>query len=308
MYGVIDIGSNTIRLMVYRVEDGAIHPVLNKKYATGLVGYINSKGRMSKEGIRKAVEILSELRAVTQQIRLREIFPFATASQRNNTNTEEVLQAIQEASGFSVRVLSGQEEATFDYYGAIQSAPPDSGLLADVGGGSTELVQFRDREVICADSIAIGSLNLYNRFVAGILPTRAEVRKMESEVAELLKKRAKSASRPPVGPLCAVGGTARAALKLYNGLTGESGGNTRYDVGFYDDYLAQITAESKKLTNRILKIAPERIHTLTPGIAVLRAVARVFSVQSVVTSPYGVREGYLYYLLRERGVLYGTDQ
>ena len=85
-----------------------------------------------------------------------------------------MLQAIQEASGFSVRVLSGQEEATFDYYGAIQSAPPDSGLLADVGGGSTELVQFRDREVICADSIAIGSLNLYNRFVAGILPTRAE--------------------------------------------------------------------------------------------------------------------------------------
>lgn len=62
------------------------------------------------------------------------------------------------------------------------------------------------------------------------------------------------------------------------------------------------------MTNRILKIAPERIHTLTPGIAVLRAVARVFSVQSVVTSPYGVREGYLYYLLRERGVLYGTDQ
>ena len=102
MYGVIDIGSNTIRLMVYRVEDGAIHPVLNKKYATGLVGYINSKGRMSKEGIRKAVEILSELRAVTQQIRLREIFPFATASLRNITNTEEVLQAIQEASGFSV--------------------------------------------------------------------------------------------------------------------------------------------------------------------------------------------------------------
>ena len=87
------------------------------------------------------MEILSELRAVTQQIRLREIFPLRHCLLRNITNTEEVLQAIQEASGFSVRVLSGQEEATFDY-GAIQSAPPDSGLLADVGGGSMELVQF----------------------------------------------------------------------------------------------------------------------------------------------------------------------
>lgn len=303
MYGVIDIGSNTIRIVVYRVgEAGAIHPVLNKKYATGLVGYINGKGRMSKEGIRKAVEILRELKEVTEQIRLQKVFPFATASLRNITNTEEVLQAIQAETGFSVRVLSGQEEATFDYYGAIQSAPPASGLLADVGGGSTELVHFRDREVLCTDSISIGSLNLYHRFVEGILPSRGEIRKIEAEVADRLNKSVRAKPKAEVGPLCAVGGTARAALKLYNSLTGEGRDNISYDVGFYDDYLAQITADPKKLSNRILKIAPERIHTLTPGIAVLRTVARTFGVQSVVTSPYGVREGYLSYLLREQGV------
>lgn len=299
---MIDIGSNTIRMVVYRVTDGTLHPVLNKKYATGLVSYINGKGRMSKEGIHKAVEILRELKEVAGQIHLQEVFPFATASLRNITNTEEVRQAIQAGTGFSVRVLSGQEEATFDYYGAIQSAPPASGLLADVGGGSTELVQFRDRTVLCADSIAVGSLNLFHRFVESILPSRSEVRKMEAEVAGLLKKQVQAAAKWPVGQLCAVGGTARAALKLYNDLTGASGDNTCYDAGFYDDYLAQITAAPKKLANRILKIAPERIHTLTPGIAVLRTVARTFGVQTVSTSPYGVREGYLSYLLRERGV------
>ena len=299
---MIDIGSNTIRMVVYRVEDGVIHPVLNKKYATGLVGYITGKGRMSKEGIRKAVEILQELKVVSEQIRLQEVFPFATASLRNITNTQEVLQAIGQETGFLVRVLSGQEEATFDYYGAIQSAPPASGLLADVGGGSTELVQFRDRNVICTDSIPIGSLNLFHRFVDGILPSRSELRKIEAEVSSQLNKSVRAKGTAKIGQLCAVGGTARAALKLYNDLTGERSDNTCCDVGFYDDYLAQITAESKKLTNRILKIAPERIHTLTPGIAVLRTVARTFGIQSVVTSPYGVREGYLYYLLRERGV------
>ena len=55
LYGVIDIGSNTIRLMIYRVDNGAIHPVLNNKFAAGLAGYITAKGKMSKEGIRKAV-------------------------------------------------------------------------------------------------------------------------------------------------------------------------------------------------------------------------------------------------------------
>ena len=302
MYGVIDIGSNTIRMMVYRVEDGIIHPVLNKKYATGLVGYITGKGRMSKEGIRKTAEILRELKVVSEQIRLQAVFPFATASLRNITNTAEVLQAIQTETGFVVRVLSGQEEATFDYYGVIQSATPASGLLADVGGGSTELVQFRDREVICTDSIPIGSLTLFHRFVDGILPSRSELRKMEAEVSSQLNKGVRAKGPQKIGQLCAVGGAARAALKLYNDLTGARRDNTCCDVGFYDDYLAQITSESKKLTNRILKIAPDRIHTLTPGIAVLRTVARTFGIQSVVTSPYGVREGYLSYLLRERGV------
>lgn len=302
MYGVIDIGSNTIRMVVYRVADGAIHPVLNKKYATGLVGYRNSKGRMSKEGIRKAAEILRELKLVTEQIRLQEVFPFATASLRNIANTEEVLQAIQAESGFQVRVLSGQEEATFDYYGAIQSAPPAAGLLTDVGGGSTELVQFRDREVLCTDSIPIGSLTLYNRFVENILPSRREILDIEAEVSGLLRAGPRTRGTAPVGQLCAVGGTARAALKLFNSLTGAQSHNTCYDVEFYDDYLSQITSEPKKLANRILKIAPERIHTLTPGIVVLRTVARTFGVSSVVTSPYGVREGYLYYLLKERGV------
>lgn len=308
MYGVIDIGSNTIRMVVYQVEDGTLHPVLNKKYATGLVGYINSKGRMTQEGIRKAVEILEELRVVTDRIQLSAVFPFATASLRNCSNTDEVLNAIRQETGFTVRVLTGQEEATFDYYGALQSTPPDSGLLTDVGGGSTELVRFRDRQVLSTDSIPIGSLNLYNRFVSGILPTPSEVQDMKSNVVTLLEKQVSKSGLPSTPILCAVGGTARAVLKLYNGLTSQAKGNICYNATFFTDCLSLITTESKQFINRILKTAPDRIHTLTPGITILQTVAHTFGAPSVVTSSYGVREGYLYYLLKERGMLYGTNQ
>ena len=95
LYGVIDIGSNTIRLMIYRVDNGAIRPVLNNKFAAGLAGYITPKGKMSKDGIRKAVEVLTELRTVTEQITLDGVFPFGTAALRNITNTQEVLDAIR---------------------------------------------------------------------------------------------------------------------------------------------------------------------------------------------------------------------
>ena len=106
--------------------------------------------------------------------------------------------------------------------------------------------------------------------------------------------------------IVAVGGTARAAQKLRNSLEGKSG-NSAYDTSFYGDFLSQMEMGPEKLTGRILKIAPERIHTITPGVAVLHTVAKTFGCRTVVTSPYGVREGYLYYLLKERGILHGKQ-
>ena len=291
LYGVIDIGSNTIRLMIYRVDNGAIHPVLNNKFAAGLAGYITAKGKMSKEGIRKAVEVLTELRTVTEQI---------------ITNTQEVLDAIRAESGFAVRVLSGEEEAEFDYYGALQSTPLDGGLLVDVGGGSTELVYFTKRKAVLGVSLPIGSLTLYNRFVDGILPSRGEVRKIEAEAAAQIEAARLRIRSGAAKQIVAVGGTARAALKLRNSLEGKSG-NSAYETSFYGDFLSQMEMGPEKLTGRILKIAPERIHTITPGIAVLHTVAKTFGCRTVVTSPYGVREGYLYYLLKERGILHGKQ-
>lgn len=308
LYGVIDIGSNTIRLMIYRVEaDGAIHPVLNNKFAAGLAGYIGPKGAMNRGGIRRAVEILAELRTVTEQIALDGVFPFGTAALRNITNTEEVLSAIRAESGFDVRVLSGEEEAEFDYYGAIQSTPAEGGLLVDVGGGSTEVVYFTKRKAVMGVSIPVGSLTLYNRFVGGILPSRSEVRKIEEEAAARLAESGLRIRPGAARQIVAVGGTARAAWKLYSSLEGKKG-KASYPAEFYGDFLSQMEMGPEKLTDRVLKLAPERIHTITPGVAVLHTVVKTFGGRTVTTSPYGVREGYLYYLLKERGLLDGTQQ
>jgi len=300
LYGVIDIGSNTIRLMVYRIENDELYPVLNNKFSAGLAGYVTSRGKLSKDGIAKVIEVLSELRTVTDQISLEEMYSFATASLRNISNTEEVLVAIQKETGFQIRVLSGEEEAFFDYYGAIQSATMDSSLLVDVGGGSTELVSIQHWNATKGVSIPVGSLNLYTRFVDGILPSRSEVRRIQEEVDKQLQDI--KFSVPQIPTMCAVGGTARAALKLFNALNGNSK-NVSYTSEFYLDYLSQMVMGPKKITGSILKSSPDRIHTLTPGIAVLQRIANTFGVQNIVTSPYGVREGFLYRRLQQEGVI-----
>ena len=150
MYGVIDIGSNTIRLVLYKVENNTLKPMLNKKYAAGLAGYINKKNCLSQKGMDKAVEILTEFREVTSNMGIREVFPFATASLRNIDNAQEVLETIEKSCGFQIRVLSGKEEAVFDYYGAVQDMDMGSGLLVDIGGGSTELVFYEDKQILSA--------------------------------------------------------------------------------------------------------------------------------------------------------------
>jgi exopolyphosphatase/guanosine-5'-triphosphate,3'-diphosphate pyrophosphatase len=105
MYGIIDIGSNTIRLVLYHVEKSGhgyqISRIMNKKYTASLAGYVTKKGKLSSAGIQCASDILCELRAITKSIHLEKVYVFATASFRNVTNTEEVLRRTEAASGFS---------------------------------------------------------------------------------------------------------------------------------------------------------------------------------------------------------------
>ena len=105
MYGVIDIGSNTIRLVVYQVYGQKIKPMFNKKFSAGLAGYINDKNRITKEGIEKAVHTLCELKMLLESVQIEELFVFATASLRNIDNTQEALDAIYDCLLYTSRCV-----------------------------------------------------------------------------------------------------------------------------------------------------------------------------------------------------------
>lgn len=215
LYGVIDIGANTIRLVVYNVKGKKIYPVLNNKYSAGLAAYITAKNKMSSEGINVTVEILKEIRSVTDRIGLDEVLPFGTSPFRGISNSQEYVQRIKNETGFDVEIFSGEEEARYDYYGAVNRISFNSGILTDVGGGSTEIVFFKDKRIVKMTSIPVGSLNLYKRFVDGILPSSTEINKMKHEVAKQIVASKIRVKDVPVERMCAVGGSARTALKLY---------------------------------------------------------------------------------------------
>ncbi len=153
MWAVIDIGSNTIRLVIYTLEEGHPHSMLNKKYAVGLAGYLDENNQIQQEGINVLLDVLADCKAILQYVKPEAVFPFGTASLRNSNNGTQVAKLIQEKFDWDVHILSGEEEATFDYYGALQDGVGQSGLLVDVGGGSTELTFFENQEIVTATTI-----------------------------------------------------------------------------------------------------------------------------------------------------------
>ena len=301
MYSVIDIGSNTIRLVVYRVDSDGITPILNNKYTAGLAAYIGKDGALSDEGTDRLVDVMAKFRDATDLLPDCEVFPFATASLRNITNREVVIERVRRETGFDIRVLSGYEEAMLDYHGAVRSMPGEEGLLVDVGGGSTELVFFKAGRAAATRSVPLGSLSLFNKCVSGIIPTAGELAALKAEARRALAGVLPDSQGYCAQPMCGVGGTARGALALYRGMVGEPP-QEGYETQFFSKVLRQAQDNPKKLTRRILKIAPERIHTMLPGIALLSAAAELYGSRTVVTSKYGVREGYMLSVLESRGV------
>ena len=114
---------------------------------------------------------------------------------------------------------------------------------------------------------------------------------MEKEVRQLLEKTVPSKGAYAAQPMCAVGGTARSTLELFRSLSGADASS--YDRQFLNRILIMLEENPKKLIRRILKVAPDRVHTLVPGLVILNTIIKAYGVEQVTASSSGVREGYL---------------
>ena len=286
-FAVVDLGSNTIRMTLYDVqEQGGFQALFSEKRMAGLVNYIRS-GSLTREGIEVACSVLRGFQRLLAQFGPVPMHVFATASLRNIRNTEEVLAAIRENTGLEVEVLSGELEARYGCIGAMLTCPLAGGAVFDIGGGSTEIVRLENGKIVSAQSLDIGSLNLYNRYVSELWPSRPEIDELTSAVRKKLRKA--DLPKKPSPFICGIGGTARAVLKIAN------------------QYLEK--PESNRLLNRkntarklILKHCPDRVHTILPGVIVMTTVTHKLCKEQLYISRYGVREGYLCQKLIKPGI------
>lgn len=296
--GIVDVGSNTIRLSIYHWEGQKFKLLMNKKEMAGLAGYIKN-GLLSDSGILVACRVLAGFKALLNNFNIADLHVFGTASLRNIVNTEEALETIEAVTGVKVEVLSGADEAAFSFLGAtVGGGAPGNGLLADVGGGSTELVAYRDGVITSGCSLPMGSLSLFTKHVSGLFPTKEERKAIRAEVEEELEKAKTAGLR--CGHLTGVGGTFRAAAKLCNDLSGTDPDNKVIPADEIYALYKGLKKSDRDTLRQILRSVPDRVHTILPGLAILKEILDAYQVSTVTVSACGVREGYL--LQRVMGV------
>ena len=165
LHAIIDIGSNTVRMAIYCVEGRSFDLLMKRKHTVGLAAYLK-KGRLVRDGIEKTVRILRGFRSYIETFDIRSVHAFATAALRTATNSRAVCEEIARRTGVRIRVISGDEEAAYDFIGAVQSIPYPDGIMMDIGGGSTEIISYADCRMEARRSLPIGSLALRREHVA----------------------------------------------------------------------------------------------------------------------------------------------
>lgn len=288
---MIDIGSNSMRLTVYETEGNSFKILFREKSMAGLAGYVEN-GTLSDEGILCACRGLLKFKKILTSLDIQDVVIFATASLRNISNTEAAVSAIRDRTGWEVEVISGEEEALYGYTGAMREFQLSRGAVLDIGGASTELALFDEDRPLRSLSLPIGSLNLYRSCVKKILPGRRSLKKIRETIqAELDRSNLPDFERQL--PLVCVGGTGRAVLKLAGAVYAQPEGCRAIGAEQLDGLCAILCRGDRQIIDLILKLSPDRIHTIVPGILVLHSLFHLLDAKTLEIGKYGVREGYL---------------
>ncbi|WP_372632291.1 Ppx/GppA family phosphatase [Cohnella sp.] len=296
--GIIDIGSNTVRLSVYQISgNGAYRVVDQGRWSARLSQRMAADGTLPAEAANELAEVLRHYVRICAKHGAERIRAVATAAIRQAVNREDVIARLRSASGLDIEILSGEEEARIGSVAMLNSLPLDDGFVVDIGGGSTEITLLRNREVVSAVSFPIGCVNVSARYGLGEGPVTPEtMNEIFADTKRLLEGAAWIAKHPGL-PLIGLGGTVRALAKLRQRESGYPFPHlhgyemSEADVSGTLEDLARITVPQRRKRPGLSK---DRGDVIVPGLAVLLGVMKHTRASALAVCGTGLRDGLFY--------------
>lgn len=293
--GVIDIGSNSVRLVVYEGAVRSPTPIFNEKVLCGLGRSVASTGALGSEAVERAVRALHRFKAITRVLGVKNLTAIATAAVREASNGAEFIARGEAAAGCRIAVLSGEIEAKLAAQGIMMGFMDADGIAGDLGGGSLELIDLSGEALRQATTLPLGGLRLIdttdNRLDKAVDVIDAAVK----DLPWLTQGKGRT--------FYAVGGTWRALAKMHMEMVG-------YPLRVMQGYqlplrtaveFCEMVRKSKKpqALPGIADVNKARREVLPYGALVLERLLRQLQPRNVVFSVFGIREGFIYGLLPE---------
>jgi exopolyphosphatase/guanosine-5'-triphosphate,3'-diphosphate pyrophosphatase len=292
-FAVIDIGSNSGRMIVFRLQEGGHLDVLEDARAPlRLARALRETDELGEDAIERTLEALRDFRAVAEGAGAASITAVATSAVRDAADGKELLSRAA-AIGIPRQVLDGDAEARLGFLGAVHDLPVTSGLTMDVGGGSTELSLFRDRRLVHSWTAQLGSLRMSDVHLTADPPTDKDLKRARHEIAVALR----AAAIPSLADdeaLVGIGGTIRNLAKM-------DLRHSEYPLPLLHGYalgrvrVGEITADlaARKMSRRarIAGLNPDRADTIVGGALIVEGIVEHVGAAEIVVSSRGLREG-----------------
>ncbi|WP_051231111.1 exopolyphosphatase [Kaistia adipata] len=289
---IIDIGSNSVRLVVYERLSRSPMALFNEKELAGLGRGIAGTGRLNEQAVEASLAAIRRFMGLCQQMQVRSVHVLATAAAREASNGADFLSEVEEITGVEVSLLSGPEEARLSAMGVISGIHEPDGISGDLGGGSLEVVDIRGREIGTGETFPLGGLRLEET-------SDKTLKKAEKIAADALSRSAVLA-KGQGKPFYAIGGTWRSLARLHM----RQKGYPLHIMHEYAipadealDFCRMVARRDAESLDSIEAVSKSRRLLLPYGAIVLEQVIRAMKPSVIILSALGVREGLLYDLL-----------
>jgi exopolyphosphatase/guanosine-5'-triphosphate,3'-diphosphate pyrophosphatase len=295
-FAAVDIGSNSVRLKIARLQAGRLRSLHEDREVTRLGQGVFGSGFLTPEAMAETVKVLRRFHRATQQIVTDTVRVVATSAMRDARNSQAFLEWVRSATGWRVEIISGVEEARLIHLGLVSGSRVDRAptLMMDLGGGSCELTVTQGGHIRDAVSLPLGAVRLTNEFLKHDPARKGELKRLRGFVAREVNRIVDRIATAKVKNVIATSGTAAAlaaaASHLRRGANRQRFAASRVEMARLAKRLARLpVAERRKIEG----IGPRRAEIIVAGAAVYHELTERLHLKGFRYSPLGLRDGIL---------------
>jgi exopolyphosphatase/guanosine-5'-triphosphate,3'-diphosphate pyrophosphatase len=295
----VDVGTNTFMMLIAEVNKSSIRELYSDRIITRLGSWTSGSNLLSDRAIEAGTAALAHFRRALSDFRVEAVYAVGTSALREAENSDEFIRRAQKETGFHIQIISGDEEAALASLGVLYESPyNDTIYLADIGGGSTELIYLHNKQLVTSQSIRLGVVSLADKHMRHDPPRSADINSMKVEIREAMDSiRKQRKILQPDTVFMGTGGSVTTLSAMAQNLSLFERSKIHHSFLSIETVM-EISSNLSSLSScerreKYPVLEKDRLDIIVPGALILYEIMMTFECKQVIVSDSGLREGLL---------------